>query len=52
MKLTENYVLHRSAMHHPWMARDPSLLFRGSNLTGVNTRPCVAFVHKAYNTWM
>ena len=28
-------VWHRSAMHHPWMARDASLLFRGSNLTGM-----------------
>ena len=26
--------MHRAAAHHPWMDRDASLLFRGSNLTG------------------
>lgn len=31
---TEQYILHRSAMHHPWAARDDRLMFRGSNLTG------------------
>ena len=30
----EQYILRRSAMHHPWQVRDDRLLFRGSNLTG------------------
>ena len=38
---TEQYILHRSAMHHPWVARDDRLMFRGSNLTGNR--------HLAYN---
>lgn len=32
--LTYMSMLHRAAVHHPWLDRDSNLLFRGSNLTG------------------
>ena len=32
--LTHLALLHRAAVHHPWLDRDSNLLFRGSNLTG------------------